>query len=298
MEQTFKVTEDFNLDRIDRYLAGLTEHSRSTIQALMKQGKVLVNGELVKTNYKIKTNDEIVMTPFEIVDVDVEAEDLPIEIVYQDKDVVVINKANGMVVHPAAGNPSGTLVNALLFHVKDLEAIKGEIRPGIVHRIDKETSGLLMVAKNAHATEDLGNQLREKTVTRKYIALVEGIIPHNLGKINAPIGRDPKNRQRMTCKEGGKVAVTKFKVLKRYENTTLIECVLETGRTHQIRVHLAYINHPLIGDPKYGRRKTDTTNGQFLHAKTLGFIHPVSKEYLEFSSELPEYFSSYLETLE
>jgi len=298
MEQKFTVTEEFNLDRIDRYLTGLTEHSRSTIQALMKQGNVLVNGEAVKNNYKIKTDDEITLIPFEAVEVDVEPENIPIKIVYEDKDVVVVDKENGMVVHPAAGNPSGTLVNALLFHIKDLEAIKGEIRPGIVHRIDKETSGLLMVAKNALATEDLGNQLREKTVTRKYIALVEGIIPHNLGKINAPIGRDPKNRQRMRCIEGGKTAVTKFKVLKRFENTTLIECVLETGRTHQIRVHLAYIDHPLVGDPKYGRRKTDTTYGQFLHAKTLGFIHPTTKEYMEFDSELPTYFTEYLENLE
>lgn len=298
MEQKFLVTEEFNLDRIDRYLTGFTEHSRSTIQALMKQGNILVNGELVKNNYKIKTDDEIVMTPFDIVEVNVEAEDIPITIVYQDKDVVVIDKANGMVVHPAVGNPCGTLVNALLFHIKDLEAIKGEIRPGIVHRIDKETSGLLMVAKNAHATEDLGNQLREKTVTRKYIALVEGTIPHTLGKIDAPIGRDPKNRQRMTCVEGGKKAVTRFKVLKRFEKSTLIECILETGRTHQIRVHLAYINHPLVGDPKYGRRKTNIEHGQFLHAKTLGFVHPVTKEYMEFSSELPAYFTDYLDNLE
>ncbi len=298
MEQKFLVTEEFNLDRIDRYLAGLTEHSRSTIQALMKQGNVLVNGELVKNNYKIKTDDEIVVTPFEVVEVDVEAEDLPITIVYQDKDVVIIDKANGMVVHPAVGNPSGTLVNALLFHIKDLEAIKGEIRPGIVHRIDKETSGLLMVAKNAHATEDLGNQLREKTVTRKYIALVEGNIPHKLGKITAPIGRDPKNRQKMACVENGKHSVTHFKVLRRYEAHTLIECTLETGRTHQIRVHMNYIDHPLVGDPKYGRRKTNTENGQFLHAKILGFEHPTTKEYMEFTAELPEYFTNFLNELE
>ena len=184
------------------------------------------------------------------------------------------------------------------YHVKDLEAIKGEIRPGIVHRIDKETSGLLVVAKNAKALEDLSDQLRLKTVTRKYVALVDGVIPHNLGKVNAPIGRDPKNRQKMKCVDSGKQAVTNFKVLSRYEDYTLVECVLETGRTHQIRVHMAYINHPVVGDPKYGRRKTDTSHGQFLHAKTLGFIHPTTKEYMEFNAELPEYFKQHLETLE
>ena len=298
MEEKYTITEENHLERIDKYLTSITEHSRSTVQALIQEGNVLVNGETVKNKYKIKTDDVITLTPFEEVAVDITPEDIPLDIVYQDKDILIVNKSYNMVVHPAPGNYTGTMVNALLHHVKDLEAIKGEIRPGIVHRIDKETSGLLVVAKNAKALESLSNQLKEKTVTRKYVALVDGVIPHNLGKINAPIGRDPKNRQKMKCVDGGKEAVTNFKVLTRYEENTLIECVLETGRTHQIRVHLAFINHPVVGDPKYGRRKTDTTHGQFLHAKTLGFIHPTTNEYVEFDSELPPFFTEQLDTLE
>ena len=297
MEENYTITEQHHLQRIDKILTELTEHSRSTIQAMIKQGNVFVNDETVKPNYKGKTDDEITIIPFQEASIEIKPENIPIHIVYEDNDVLVVDKDYDMVVHPGAGNTSGTLVNALLYHVKDLQAIKGEIRPGIVHRIDKETSGLLMVAKNAHALENLGEQLRTKTVTRKYIALVEGVIPHNLGKINAPIGRDPKNRQQMKVVENGKEAVTNFQVIKRFEEYTLIECVLETGRTHQIRVHLAFINHPLVGDPKYGRRKTDTTYGQFLHAKTLGFVHPTTKEYMEFESETPKYFNDFLETL-
>ena len=296
-QETYRVTEQLN-DRIDKYLATYTEHSRSTVKALITEGNVTVNGTTVKPNYKVKLNDEIIVTPFEEKEIDIIAEDIPLNIVYEDKDLLVVNKSDSMVVHPAIGNYTGTLVNALLYHIKDLEAIKGEIRPGIVHRIDKETSGLLVVAKNTKTLEHLSNQLKEKSVTRRYIALVEGVIPHNLGKINAPIGRDPKNRQNMKVIDGGKEAVTNFKVLQRFNEHTLIECMLETGRTHQIRVHLAYIKHPLVGDPKYGRRKTDTTHGQFLHAKTLGFIHPTTEEYLEFDSELPEYFKTHLESLE
>lgn len=298
MEEKYLITEENNLERIDKYLTSITDHSRSTIQALITEGNVLVNGIKVKNRYKIKTDDVITLTPFEEVDIDIKAEDIPIDIVYQDDDLLIVNKNYNMVVHPAPGNYTGTLVNALLYHVKDLQAIKGEIRPGIVHRIDKETSGLLVVAKNPKALEDLSDQLRLKTVTRKYVALVDGVIPHNLGKVNAPIGRDPKNRQKMKCVKGGKEAVTNFKVLNRYEDNTLIECQLETGRTHQIRVHLAYIDHPVVGDPKYGRRKTDVTHGQYLHAQTLGFIHPTTKEYMEFTSELPEFFKNHLETLE
>ncbi len=298
MEEKFVIEVENNLERLDKYLTSITEHSRSTVQALIQEGNILVNGEKVKNKYKVKTNDVITLTPFDEVEVDIVPEDIPLDIVYQDKDLLIVNKNYNMVVHPAPGNYTGTMVNALLYHVKDLGAIKGEIRPGIVHRIDKETSGLLVVAKNTKTLESLSDQLREKTVTRRYVALVDGVIPHNLGKINAPIGRDPKNRQKMKCVEGGKEAVTNFKVLQRFEEHTLIECVLETGRTHQIRVHLAYIDHPVVGDPKYGRRKTDTTYGQFLHAKTLGFMHPSTNEYVEFESELPEYFKEHLETLE
>ena len=203
-----------------------------------------------------------------------------------------------MVVHPGFGNRDGTLVNALAFHAESLPNMGEEDRPGLVHRIDKETSGLLVVAKSEKAVEELGEQLRLKTVTRKYTALVEGIIPHNRGRINAPIGRDPKNRQKMACVEGGKEAVTNFTVIKRYSKQTLIECVLETGRTHQIRVHLKYIGFPLVGDPKYGTRKTDTTHGQFLHARVLGFNHPVTGEYMEFEADIPAYFKEYLENIE
>ncbi len=292
------ITEDLALNRIDKVLTDTLEHSRSTIQVMIKEGNVTVNGNTVKNNYKLKIDDVIVIEELEEKEIDITPEDIDIDIVYQDKDLLIIKKSDKMVVHPGAGNNSGTLVNALLYHVKDLEAIKGEIRPGIVHRIDKETSGLLMVAKNAKTLEDLSDQLKEKTVTRKYIALVEGVIPHNLGKINAPIGRDPKNRQRMAVTTKGKSAVTNFKVLTRYDEYTLIECQLETGRTHQIRVHLNYIDHPLVGDPKYGRRKTDTTNGQYLHAKTLGFIHPTTDEYMEFDSELPLYFQELIDQLE
>ena len=295
--EKIEVTEINNFERIDKFLTEATSHSRSTIQAMIKEGNILVNEITVKNNYKIKTNDIITIVDFIEKEIDIIAEDIPINIVYQDDDLLVVDKDYSMVVHPGAGNYTGTLVNALLYHVKDLQAIKGEIRPGIVHRIDKETSGLLVVAKNPKSLEDLGEQLRLKTVTRRYIALVEGVIPHNLGKVNAPVGRDPKNRQKMKVVENGKPAVTNFQVITRYTDNTLIECILETGRTHQIRVHLNYINHPVVGDPKYGRRKTNIAHGQFLHAKTLGFIHPTTKEYIEFESELPQYFKDYLESL-
>jgi 23S rRNA pseudouridine1911/1915/1917 synthase len=291
------VTEDTKATRIDKFLSDITDDSRATIQAMIAQQHVLVNGEQVKNNYKVKANDVIEIIPFEEVEMTLEKENIPIDIVYEDQDVIIINKSDNMVVHPGAGNTTGTLVNALLYHIDDFKAIKGEIRPGIVHRIDKETSGLLMVAKNDKALEHLSNQLKNKTATRKYIALVEGVIPHNLGKINAPIGRDPKNRQRMAITKQGKEAVTNFTVLQRFTEYTLVECELETGRTHQIRVHFNYIKHPLVGDPKYGKRKTDTTHGQYLHAKTLGFEHPTTGKYMEFDSELPEYFQALLDEL-
>ncbi len=287
-----------NLERIDKFLVDTLEESRSKIQAMIKDGSILVNGETIKANYKVKVNDKITVEEMTEREFELEAEDIEIEIVYEDDDLLVVNKNHHLVVHPGAGNQSGTLVNALLYHVKDFKAIKGEIRPGIVHRIDKETSGLLVVAKTDKALADLSEQMKNKTVTRKYVALVEGVIPHNLGKINAPIGRDTKNRQKMAVTEKGKPSITNFKVLTRYDKYTLIECILETGRTHQIRVHLDYIGFPVVGDPKYGRRKTETKDGQFLHAKILGFIHPTTKEYLEFTADLPEYFQEFLNTLE
>jgi len=264
---------------------------------MLQDGSILVNDIQVKNNYKVKTDDEIIITEIEATEIELEAEDIPLDIVYQDDEIIIVNKDDNIVVHPGAGNTSGTLVNALLFHIKDFQAIKGEIRPGIVHRIDKETSGLLVVAKTPKALEILSDQMKEKKASRQYIALVDGVIPHNLGKVTAPIGRDPKNRQKMACVEGGKHAVTHFKVLQRYEAHTLIECTLETGRTHQIRVHMNYIGYPIYGDAKYGQRKTDTTHGQYLHAKTLGIYHPKTEEYMEFTSELPEYFQAKLDEL-
>lgn len=295
--ENFVISLKNSKERIDKFLSEELEESRSTIQVMIKEGNVLVNGSTVKNNYKLKENDVIEVTPIIEKEIDIKPENIDIDIVYEDDTLLVVNKGYDMVVHPGAGNYDGTLVNAILYHVKDLKHIKGELRPGIVHRIDKETSGLLVIAKTPKALEDLSDQLKHKTVTRKYIALTEGVIPHNLGKVNAPIGRDPKNRQKMACVENGKDAVTNFKVLQRFENNTLIECELETGRTHQIRVHMNYIGYPIVGDPKYGIKKTDTTYGQFLHAKTLGFIHPKTKEYMEFDSELPEYFKTHLEEL-
>ncbi len=248
-----KINIENNFERIDKYLTEELKFSRSKVQAMIKDESILVNGISVKANYKIKTNDLVTIEEMVEREIELEAEDIDIDIIYQDDHILIVNKDYKLVVHPGAGNPTGTLVNALLYHVKDFKAIKGEIRPGIVHRIDKETSGLLVVAKTDKALADLSEQMKNKTVTRKYIALVEGVIPHNLGKINAPIGRDPKNRQRMAVTEKGKTSVTNFKVLTRYSKYTLIECELETGRTHQIRVHLDYINHPVVGDPKYGR---------------------------------------------
>lgn len=291
------VTSKNEFDRIDRFLSETSDLSRSVIQNYLKNEHILVNDKPSKANYKVKVDDVITITSPEVKLTELIAEDIPLEILYEDEDVAVVNKPVGMVVHPGPGNPSHTMVNALLYHLDGLTAIKGEIRPGIVHRIDKDTSGVLMVAKNDLAVEDLGSQLKEKTVSRKYIALVEGVITHNKGKITAPVGRHKTRRQHMAVVENGKPAVTHFSVLERFNEHTLIECVLETGRTHQIRVHLAYINHPLVGDPKYGRRKTDTTYGQYLHAKSLGFIHPRTKEELYFETELPDYFKEKLEEL-
>lgn len=297
MMKTIEIKELEKKERLDRYLSQVLDESRSTIQHLIKEQFILVNDEETKSNYTIKIGDIITISKEETEEVILTPEAIPIEVVYEDSYLLVVNKPSGMVVHPGAGNKSHTLVNALLHHIKDLQPIKGELRPGIVHRIDKETSGLLVVAKDVKTLEFLANQFKEKTATRTYTALVEGVIPHNLGKIDTPVGRDPKNRQKQAVVEGGKQAVTHFSVLERFENNTLIECQLETGRTHQIRVHLAYIKHPLVGDPKYGLKKTDKEHGQYLHAKTLGFTHPKTDEFLSFDSELPSYFKEYLASL-
>ncbi|MGM0217266.1 RluA family pseudouridine synthase [Enterococcus sp. AZ126] len=284
--------------RIDKVLSDLLkDHSRSQIQQWLKDQNITVNGEITRSNYKVKENDEISINIPEPVELDVLAEDIPIEIVYEDDDVLVINKPQGMVVHPSAGHQDGTLVNALLYHIKDLSSINGIIRPGIVHRIDKDTSGLLMVAKNDKAHIALAEQLKDKTSIRKYIALVHGEIAHDKGEINAPIGRSKNDRKMQAVIEGGKPAVTHFEVLERFEGFTLVQLQLETGRTHQIRVHMKYIGYPVAGDPLYGPRKTLKGNGQFLHAEVLGFKHPTTGQMMVFEAPLPELFEKTLDQL-
>ncbi|WHY68646.1 RluA family pseudouridine synthase [Neobacillus sp. SuZ13] len=283
------ILEEQKGDRIDKVISGLDEEwSRTQVQQWIKEGNITVNGQQIKTNYKCNVDDQIEITIPDPEELDVVPEDLNLEIYYEDSDVLVVNKPRGMVVHPAPGHMSGTLVNGLMYHCKDLSGINGVLRPGIVHRIDKDTSGLLMVAKNDLAHESLVNQLVAKSVTRKYKAIVHGVIPHDFGTVDAPLGRDTKDRQSMTVVDHGKHAVTHFHVLERFKDFTFVECQLETGRTHQIRVHMKYIGYPLAGDPKYGPKKTLEINGQALHAGVLGFNHPRTGEYLEFEAPLPE----------
>lgn len=285
-------------ERLDRFLSTVVaDSSRSDIQGRIKDGIVTVNGEQVKPNYKVKADDEIVVEERELVEADIEAENLNLDIIYEDSDVAVVYKPKGMVVHPSAGHYGGTLVNGLMYQLDELSGINGELRPGIVHRIDKDTSGLLMVAKHDVAHRDLVEQLVDKSVTRKYTAFVHGVIPHDKGTVEAPIGRNPRERQEMTVVDDGKDAVTHFNVLERFKDYTLVECILETGRTHQIRVHMKYIGYPIVGDPKYGQRKTMDVGGQMLHAGIVGFTHPVSRERLEFKTGLPDYFEEILEDL-
>ena len=295
--QVTVVAEQKN-ERIDKFVAGINnEWSRTQVQQWIKDNVVTVNGKAVKGNYKVKEEDEITVTIPEPEELDIQPEDLNLEIYYEDADVLVVNKPRGMVMHPAPGHTSGTLVNGLMHHCTDLSGINGVMRPGIVHRIDKDTSGLLMVAKNDMAHESLVNQLVAKTVTRRYKAIVHGVIPHDKGTIDAPIARDKKERQSMTVDENGKHAVTHFQVLERFKDFTLVECRLETGRTHQIRVHMKYIGYPLAGDPKYGPKKTLDMNGQALHAGILGFDHPRTGEYIQFEAPIPEVFEDALNIL-
>ncbi|MFD1899616.1 RluA family pseudouridine synthase [Enterococcus termitis] len=284
--------------RIDKVLSDLLkEYSRSQIQQWVKENHVQVNGEAIRANYKVKANDTIIITIPEPEELDIQAEDIPLDIVYEDDDVLVINKPQGMVVHPSAGHSQGTLVNALLYHIKDLSSINGIIRPGIVHRIDKDTSGLLMVAKNDKAHIALAEQLKDKTSLRKYVALVHGEISHDKGEINAPIGRSKNDRKMQAVIEGGKPAVTHFEVMERFNDYTLLQLQLETGRTHQIRVHMKYIGYPVAGDPLYGPRKTLKGNYQFLHAQMLGFKHPTTGQMMVFEAPLPELFEKTLDDL-
>lgn len=302
METIEKIVEAADIgSRLDKYLAMmLPDLTRTRIQQFINDGLVLVNGKTEKNSYKVQNEDLIEIELPEDKEMEILPEDIPLDIVYEDADVIVVNKSNGMIVHPSVGINSGTLVNALLYHCQDLSGINGIIRPGIVHRIDKETSGLLMVAKNDKAHHHLSDQLRDHSVERSYIALVHGNIAHEFGTIDAPIGRDTKDRQKMTVTDhNSKQARTNFRVLERFEkeDLTLIECRLETGRTHQIRVHMAFIDHPVYGDPKYGYRRDDHTFGQYLHAKTLGFVHPTTNEVMTFEAELPKEFEEKLKEL-
>lgn len=293
----FTVESDAGL-RVDKFLSEqIGDRSRSFISSLIKDGNVLVNGKNVSKSYILKDNDTVIAKVPEAVEYTAEPEDIPLNIVYEDSDLIVVNKPKGMVVHPAAGNFSGTLVNALMYHCKgQLSGINGVLRPGIVHRIDKNTSGLLVVAKNDVAHNSLAEQLKEHSVKREYRAIAYGNFREPEGRVDLPIGRDQNDRKKMTVTyKNSKNAVTNFKVLEELNGFSYISCVLETGRTHQIRVHMAHLGHPLAGDDVYGPKKVITSLlGQCLHAKTLGFIHPKSGEYLEFDSELPEYFTDFL----
>lgn len=300
MDKTVFIVKDKDQGtRIDKYLSDVIEgKSRSFIQGLIEKDSIKVNGKIPKSNYKLKALDEIEVILPEPEVLNVEAENIPIDIIYEDEDVVVVNKAQGMVVHPAPGNYNGTLVNALLYHCKNLSSINGVIRPGIVHRIDKDTSGVLVVAKNDESHTFLSEQLKDHSMKREYYALIEGRLKNDSGTIDKPLGRSKKDRLKIGIVEGGKRAVTHYEVIERYNGYTLIKCVLETGRTHQIRVHMASIGFPLVGDPLYGfKRQKFKVEGQVLHAKTLGFIHPRTKKYMEFTTDLPEYFTNILNKL-
>ncbi len=299
------MTKEYSLEvknekgRLDKFVSEqIPDLSRTRVKELVKDQNILVNGKVEKVSYKIQAGDKIEVNIPAVKPLDVIPENIPLDIVYEDDDVIVVNKPQGMVVHPAPGHPDHTLVNALLYHTKVLAQSPEGFRPGIVHRIDKDTSGLLMIAKTAKARESLEDQLAHKTNKRLYWAIVHGNFAEKNGVIDAPIGRNPYDRKKMAVVETGKKAITHFKVLEQFKDYSLIECQLETGRTHQIRVHLDYIGHPIAGDPLYGPRKTLKGHGQFLHAKVLGFKHPSTGEWLEFSVEPPQIFQETLAQLE
>ncbi len=297
----FQITEDMEDERIDRCVSALIDSlSRSFIQKMIKEERVLVNGKVVKGSYRVKDGDEVEFELPKSVEPDIEPENIPLDILYEDKDVIVVNKPKGMVVHPAAGHYSGTLVNALMYHCgNELSGINGVMRPGIVHRIDMDTTGSIIVCKNDKAHNCIAEQLKEHSIQRRYHAICYGVIKEDEGVIDKPIGRHPTERKKMAVNErNGKRAVTHYRVLQRFEGYTYIECVLETGRTHQIRVHMASIGHPLLGDEMYSTRKCPfKLTGQTLHAKILGFRHPSSEGYVEVDAPLPEYFSHLLSVL-
>ena len=285
-------------ERIDKFLsAQLPEQSRSYLQKIIKEGSVLVNGSPVKASYRMDDQDEVTIDLPELKEPEIEAENIPLDILYEDDDLLMVNKPKGMVVHPSAGHTTGTLVNAVMYHCKeDLSGINGVMRPGIVHRIDKDTTGVLVICKNDKAHNFVAEQLKEHSITRKYRAIVNGVIKEDEGTVNAPIGRHPTERKKMAINEkNGKRAVTHYRVLERFANHTYIECQLETGRTHQIRVHMASLHHPLLGDTVYGSQKNPYhLEGQTLHAMVLGLIHPSTGSYLEVTAPLPEYFQKLL----
>lgn len=291
------LVEEGNL-RIDKYLAVNTEYSRSLIAKMVENEYVLVNGKKTKNNYILKSGDKIEIKDGFIEPLDVKPENIPLNIVYEDDDIIVLNKESGMVVHPGNGNNDGTLVNALLYHTNALSDVNGEVRPGIVHRIDKDTSGLMVVAKNNKAHEILADALSKHEIKRDYIALLKGEFLSDTATIDAPIGRDKLNRKKMTVTgENSKDAITDMRVLKRYKGYTLVRLSLHTGRTHQIRVHMEYIGYPVYNDPVYTNDKT-TDFGQFLHSASIDFVHPITKEHMHFECELPKYFKEFLDTLE
>ena len=299
---TFEITEEYDNLRIDKCLSGLVDSlSRSYIQKIIKDGAVYVNGIPVKASYKVAEEDVV---EFELPDAsvpDIKAENIPLDIIYEDKDLIVVNKPKGMVVHPAPGHYSGTLVNALMYHCKsELSGINGVMRPGIVHRIDRDTTGSVIVCKNDVAHAHIAEQLKVHSITRKYHAICHGVIKEDAGTINATIGRHPQDRKKMAVNvPNGKEAITHYRVLKRFKKYTYVECELETGRTHQIRVHMASIGHPLLGDEVYANRKTNyKLQGQTLHAKVLGFEHPTTHIYQETDAPMPEYFMHLLDILE
>lgn len=301
MNNLFIVEDTADNIRIDKYLKELfPDESRSYIQKLLKEGHILVNNSICKPNYKVKAEDKIKIDIPEPVEANIKAESIPLDIIFEDDDVIIINKPKEMVVHPAPGNYSGTLVNGLMYHCKDsLSNINGVLRPGIVHRIDKNTTGCLIVCKNDQSHNFIADQLAEHSINRIYTGIVYGVLKDDEGTIDEPIARDKRDRKRMSVNRDGKHAITHYTVLKRFRDYTYVQFKLETGRTHQIRVHMAHINHPLLGDDQYTNRKSKfNLTGQCLHAKTIGFIHPSTKEYVEYEVEEPEYFKHLLDILE